>query len=247
MNYASGTPFNVERPEDDIVADEIIEEELPVIIAMYPPVTTTPALAPAEENLPNEPEEENLPNEPEEVVPPGEEEEEEDPVFHTVTFNSNGGNLVDEQIVEENETADKPETPTKEGFKFNGWFLDEEFIYEFDFNTPITDSITLYAEWIEEKEEPFIDPCITVAGKDLRICAPVLGIVGNSQNFSLTITFNGNALRPGQQFNSNNNGVTISDFQIGTYVLTNVIDGIPRTITVIVNGFRPQDIKIIAE
>ena len=73
----------------------------------------------------------------------------------TVTFDSDGGSEVEAQEVDEGETAEKPEDPTKEGFTFKGWQLDGE---DFDFETPITESITLKAVWEEVKEEEPEEP-----------------------------------------------------------------------------------------
>lgn len=66
----------------------------------------------------------------------------------TVTFNSDGGNAVDSQIVEAGSKVIKPTNPTKNGFKFLGWFLADK---DFDFDSTIEDDITLVAQW-EENE-----------------------------------------------------------------------------------------------
>lgn len=46
--------------------------------------------------------------------------------------------------VEENKKVSKPTNPTKEGYKFLGWYLDEQ---KFDFNTEINADIVLLAKW----------------------------------------------------------------------------------------------------
>lgn len=51
----------------------------------------------------------------------------------------------------EKKLAEPTPAPTKEGFTFDGWYEDSTFSKEFDFNTPITDSMTLYAKWTENK------------------------------------------------------------------------------------------------
>jgi len=63
-----------------------------------------------------------------------------------VRFDSNGGTSVPNQTVVKNETVEKPANPTRSDYEFLYWSLDEE---EFDFDTPITKSITLKAEWEE--------------------------------------------------------------------------------------------------
>ena len=74
------------------------------------------------------------------------------PVVYTITFNSNDGSSVESQNVNAGEKLTEPTpAPTKEGFTFDGWYEDVAFSKKFDFNTPITDSMTLYAKWIENK------------------------------------------------------------------------------------------------
>ena len=78
-----------------------------------------------------------------------------------VTFDVDG-NVVAEQNTKDNHfKADRPETPTKKGYQFTGWYTkDDNDKYElFDFNTPITDNITLYAQW-----EKLPDHQLTVIG-----------------------------------------------------------------------------------
>jgi len=64
-----------------------------------------------------------------------------------VTFNSNGGSTVQTQLVDENATATEPADPTRTGYSFNGWFSDEALTLSYDFATPVTADITLYADW----------------------------------------------------------------------------------------------------
>ena len=74
------------------------------------------------------------------------------PAVYTITFNSNYGTSVESQNVNAGEKLTEPTpAPTKEGFTFDGWYEDSTFSKKFDFNTPITDNMTLYAKWIENK------------------------------------------------------------------------------------------------
>ena len=68
---------------------------------------------------------------------------------HTVTFNSNGGSKVASQKVAHGKKAVLPDEPTKEGYKFEGWFSDSALTKPFEFNDPITDDIMVYAKWSE--------------------------------------------------------------------------------------------------
>ncbi len=74
-----------------------------------------------------------------------------EPETHIVTFKYQDGVTEDMTIeVVDGETMREPVEPTREGYKFNGWFLTPEAAGSaFDFeNTPITENITLYADWI---------------------------------------------------------------------------------------------------
>ena len=65
--------------------------------------------------------------------------------LHTVTFNSNGGSDVPEQI-RANAAATKPDS-RKAGYSLVGWYTDEACTAAYDFTKPVTGSVTLYAKW----------------------------------------------------------------------------------------------------
>lgn len=65
--------------------------------------------------------------------------------LHTVTFNSNGGSDVPEQI-RANAAATKPDS-RKAGYTLVGWYTDEACTAAYDFTQPVMDSVTLYAKW----------------------------------------------------------------------------------------------------
>lgn len=65
---------------------------------------------------------------------------------YTVTFDSQGGSLVETQTVGWN-TCVASETPSKTGYDFGGWFTDSACTSAYDFTTPVTADITLYAKW----------------------------------------------------------------------------------------------------
>jgi len=64
---------------------------------------------------------------------------------YTVTFDTAGGSAVDTQYVEDGKTAVKPADPKKNGYTFVKWVTDANVA--FDFAAPITEAITLHAEW----------------------------------------------------------------------------------------------------
>lgn len=73
----------------------------------------------------------------------------------TVAFNSNGGSACDTKFVA---TADgklvKPADPTRDGYAFGGWYTDETCAQAYDFSTPVTADLTLYAKWTKNAVNP---------------------------------------------------------------------------------------------
>ncbi|WP_058308639.1 InlB B-repeat-containing protein [Gracilibacillus massiliensis] len=65
-----------------------------------------------------------------------------------VLFESNGGSSVEPIAVEKGGLIDRPDTPTKEGYSFAGWYQDDSFTEAWDFEAnTVTEDITLYAKW----------------------------------------------------------------------------------------------------
>lgn len=73
--------------------------------------------------------------------------------YYTVNFESNGGNTVAPILdVAEQTSIVAPEKPLKEGFTFEGWYQDTELTTLWNFDTDVvTNDLTLYAKWSEEK------------------------------------------------------------------------------------------------
>ena len=77
----------------------------------------------------------------------------------TVTFDSNNGDnepFATERIVEGKSVSEPENHPEKEGtdgfaYVFSGWYKSIDDETPFDFNTPIEESITLYAKWITKQ------------------------------------------------------------------------------------------------
>lgn len=71
--------------------------------------------------------------------------------LHTVTFNSNGGSDVPEQI-RANAPATEPSEPSKNGYDFGGWYTNAECTTEYTFTEgeKVTQDMMLYAKWTKE-------------------------------------------------------------------------------------------------
>lgn len=61
-----------------------------------------------------------------------------------VVFDSNGGSKIISQVINENEKITSPSNPTKSGYKFVEWQLNNK---KFDFDSKITKDLTLKAKW----------------------------------------------------------------------------------------------------
>ena len=103
--------------------------------------------------------------------------------YYDVSFDSNGGTAVDTQKnVQYGTTATKPENPTREGYRFLGWFTKDG--KAFDFSTPITKSMTLTAKWEIVNINAYIIPITSDGtqlvgdGFDMALNTTTLGRVG---------------------------------------------------------------------
>lgn len=112
--------------------------------------------------------------------------------LHTVTFNSNGGSDVPEQI-RANAAATKPDS-RKAGYTLVGWYTDEACTAAYDFTKPVTDSVTLYAKW-EAAPRYYYNSGTTETGKtdenkkgSPKTFDPGVGIYAVSAALSLTGT-----------------------------------------------------------
>ena len=70
---------------------------------------------------------------------------------YTVTFASNGGSKIQNQVILDGNTVSKPADPYKMGYRFAGWFTTAGFNpdSEYDFTTPVKSNLTLYAKWAD--------------------------------------------------------------------------------------------------
>ena len=70
------------------------------------------------------------------------------PDTYTVTFESNGGSAVAAKTgIAKDTTITAPTSPTRTNYTFNGWYSDLGLTTAWNFATPITADITLYAKW----------------------------------------------------------------------------------------------------
>lgn len=85
-----------------------------------------------------------------------------------VTFESNGGSSIPEQRVKDGELAQQPSDPSYPNKVFVGWFEDSPLTTQWNFTTPVTRDITLYAKWRSKIVDPNngVDPLTPIDPKD---------------------------------------------------------------------------------
>ncbi|MDO9628841.1 MAG: InlB B-repeat-containing protein, partial [Acholeplasmataceae bacterium] len=66
----------------------------------------------------------------------------------TISYETNGGSLIDQIIVPYNQAIPDHGTPVKEGFVFVGWFSDQSLTTPFVTTVMPLGNLTLYAKWI---------------------------------------------------------------------------------------------------
>lgn len=71
-------------------------------------------------------------------------------IQYTINFDTKGGNQIESQTIEKGEKVTTPKTPTRNGYTFVGWYLEDK---KFDFDTTIDKDITLTAKWKENKDD----------------------------------------------------------------------------------------------
>ncbi|XFA99308.1 serine hydrolase [Candidatus Izemoplasma sp. B36] len=67
--------------------------------------------------------------------------------IHVVEFETYDGSPIESINIYEGETLQAPETPWLSGYTFDGWFIDNEFINEYDFSNIVLEDIVLHAKW----------------------------------------------------------------------------------------------------
>lgn len=70
-----------------------------------------------------------------------------------VSFETGEGSKVDFQTTADGKLA-KPADPTRDGYTFGGWYTDEACTQAYDFSTPVTADLTLYAKWTKNAVNP---------------------------------------------------------------------------------------------
>lgn len=145
---------------------------------------------------------------------------------YNVSFNSDGGTVVNAQTVIYGEKLIVPDSPTKTDFIFLGWYKNGEL---FNFETPVTSDFILIAKWLSIWETIDIDGGVAIIrynGSDTKIIVPstvdgknVLEIIGSYNATSSEGIFGQGGL-PG--FNAN---TTIESIDMSQAIYLEKIEG----------------------
>lgn len=86
------------------------------------------------------------------------------PIIYTVTYNSTGGSTVPDTPAAYDTYLSAPESPTRQGYAFAGWYREKDLVIPWDFEVnKVTCDMTLFAKWtaIVDVDAP-IDPKIEI-------------------------------------------------------------------------------------
>ena len=97
--------------------------------------------------------------------------------------------------VEKGQTISAPEDPGQEGYVFGGWYTDKELTHLFDFSTPITKNIKLYAKWTPEATaKP------SISGAEIKLSKTSYTYDGKAKKPGVTVTLGGKKLTKGTDY-----------------------------------------------
>ncbi|MBE0700449.1 MAG: InlB B-repeat-containing protein, partial [Acholeplasmataceae bacterium] len=138
-------------------------------------------------------------------------------VEYTVSFVADGGTPEPEdQEVVDGLLATEPDGMTKDGYTFAGWFVDDGFTTEWDFDVDVvTDDMVLYAKWDEE-----VPSGTAITTTQEFYDATRNGTVGVEYYLANDLDFDGYVWNTVQatsfRGSFNGNGKTITNLSIGT-------------------------------
>ena len=74
----------------------------------------------------------------------------------TVTFNQNGHGLtaIPPRVIGKGDKVCAPPPPVDNKIKFGDWYIESACKNKYDFDTPVNNDLTLYAQWLDEQGNP---------------------------------------------------------------------------------------------
>ena len=146
---------------------------------------------------------------------------------YTVSFDSAGGSAVDEAKAMYTTTVNRPANPTRFGYTFIDWYLDDAV---YDFDTPVAGDITLVAQW---SRNPITSLKITnLLGET---SAAAVTVVRNS-TVQFGYAINADAIREGIVWTIMPAGYATVDAETGLVTVSNKTGTVVLTATDSLNG-----------
>lgn len=138
---------------------------------------------------------------------------------YTVKFDSNGGSKVSSKEVTSGSKVTKPSNPTRTGYKFGGWTLNNK---AYDFNSKVTSNITLVAKWTAKTYT------VKVSSVDAYSPARILSVYEDGSK----ISFKQINYTDGIKLCSSNGNVNMSDIEGLSKLQVVLSDGTKVTATI---------------
>lgn len=138
---------------------------------------------------------------------------------YTVKFDSNGGSKVSSKEVTSGSKVSKPSNPTRTGYKFSGWTLNNK---AYDFNSKVTSNITLVAKWAAKTYT------VKVSSVDAYSPARILSVYEDGSK----ISFKQINYTDGIKLCSSNGNVNMSDIEGLSKLQVVLSDGTKVTATI---------------
>ncbi len=138
---------------------------------------------------------------------------------YTVKFDSNGGSKVSSKEVTSGSKVTKPSNPTRTGYKFGCWTLNNK---AYDFNSKVTSNITLVAKWTAKTYT------VKVSSVDAYSPARILSVYEDGSK----ISFKQINYTDGIKLCSSNGNVNMSDIEGLSKLQVVLSDGTKVTATI---------------
>jgi uncharacterized repeat protein (TIGR02543 family) len=139
----------------------------------------------------------------------------------TVTFITSGGSSVPAVLIEPGACAVEPPAPVKSGFAFDGWRTGGGSGPCYDFNTPVTADLTLFAAWKEIVADAAIDiSSVETSNKQVDVCFSINSPNGKGYTVYLSAAGANGPFSKYGDVSYNNKGVKIKSLTNGkTYFM----------------------------
>ncbi|WP_026508317.1 lectin like domain-containing protein [Butyrivibrio sp. MC2013] len=156
-------------------------------------------------------------------------------VNYTVTFDYGYDGNILKQTVKNGSKATSP-APARPGYKISGWYTDKELTKQYNFNTPVNSSFTLYAKW------KFTDSAIKTSRRSISI------FKGESESIAAYSYPSG--MGSGISYESQNESIATVDSQgnvtgisAGSCKIKLTKETLTTYVTVTVNVKKPQNLS----